>query len=881
MDERRDSIGADIPGKAAASSGSYQVSFRIDERFKIQSHLHSTRTSEAHQAIDTQETESVVLWLLRHPLPPQSDAVQRFCRRIEAIKSLNVSTPRIRSFGVDPGGKAFVATDFLYGKPLTAARSVGPELQRRFVEAVDNLAVLHEHGIVLGNISDVTFIVTGDGRVMIQGLLGDFGAEASGTTMLPSPDTLQYLAPEQKSGSPATTASDIFSLGLFAYRLFTGRHIAKEKGPLRSADEAIAMAPAPSVIGSKVPLWVDAVLARCLETNPESRYHNAQELRSAVHEAMATGNVPESASRWAQRTVMVRPSTVGTLREQVGADKSHPERRGARDAQLHRHDQAHVPAVHGTDELAVLYREDKLKPARFALTIFTALVLGVAAAGALYMFNKPEEAPVYSDLAEEMRLHEQAASPELRLPMRDMVAPGVPLARKKQALKMIAESDDPVAYPVLVSTVRGAQGAELRTAAAQYIVERLRRNELPRSAAVIGKWFATIEQANLSPASSPAYTHLLNSLDQTLPLDARRFALSKAYTFEPIVSLQIAAALSLDEREPDRFLPVLREFLSEQYPMEELQHRNVGALILSNRTLSITFDEEVAADLSSFSPGDLAWVLVRLAEADSNIIFDVAAETLRRSIVPPYQAIFLHTLVDADRFNLPPEVRRSLARGARGELEERDVVSIGRWTAREAEPVLLAITAIANDSAVALAAFDTLAARSLETEPARSLVSWVKRNYWDYREQLVKAVGILGNIEIASPEQVDYAFDKLMPFATGGKFIKVMVNTDDEMLLEKTLQRIGEAAPVDEVIPLLTHESSDIRKAAIHALKGHNELSVLQAIYHAYDREKDPDVKEVYHKLHWVTRNREAAQDGDQPDKDSVNVEPGAELAIP
>ena len=185
---------------------------------------------------------------------------------------------------------------------------------------------------------------------------------------------------------------------------------------------------------------------------------------------------------------------------------------------------------------------------------------------------------------------------------------------------------------------------------------------------------------------------------------------------------------------------------------------------------------------------------------------------------------------------------------------------------------------------MALAAFDTLAARSLETEPARSLVSWVKRSYWDYREQLVKAVGILGNIEIASPEQVEYAFDRLMPFAAGGKLIKVMINTNDEKLLQKTLERVGEAAPVDEIIPLLTHDSKDIRIAAIHALKGHNELNVLQAIYRAYDREKNPEVKEVYHQLHWVTRNRAGEAGVEAPDGGSAPVEPPStteELAIP
>ena len=43
------------------------------------------------------------------------------------------------------------------------------------------------------------------------------------------------------------------------------------------------------------------------------------------------------------------------------------------------------------------------------------------------------------------------------------------------------------------------------------------------------------------------------------------------------------------------------------------------------------------------------------------------------------------------------------------------------------------------------------------------------------------------------------------------------------------------------------------------ALKGRNQLVVLQGIYRAYEREKDEEVREIYRREHWVTQDRERA----------------------
>lgn len=51
------------------------------------------------------------------------------------------------------------------------------------------------------------------------------GLEASSTNLTGLPGgTLNYMSPEQIRGRPATSASDVFSLGVVLFELATGQH---------------------------------------------------------------------------------------------------------------------------------------------------------------------------------------------------------------------------------------------------------------------------------------------------------------------------------------------------------------------------------------------------------------------------------------------------------------------------------------------------------------------------------------------------------------------------------------------------------------------------------------------------------------------------------
>ncbi|MCB0359541.1 MAG: hypothetical protein KDD44_07885, partial [Bdellovibrionales bacterium] len=313
--------------RESVASADARRGVRLDERYHVQNHLLSTRGSEANYAIQREGTESVTLWRMRFSLG--GDAVARFLRRMQTLAGMNLPTPKIRDFGIDDTGRPFVITDFFEGKPIFSGAVSAEEAQRRFLEAVRVLALLHSEDIALGDVGEQSFVITGNGRVLVQGMLGAFDSEAGGgTTMMPAPQTLAYLAPEQRSGGGAIPASDIFALGLIGYQLFTKRSLTKDPGPILYPDEAVALAPAPSTFHPSVPQWLDGVLAKCLSAHPEARYGDATLLLQAIEEAMRTGRSPDGVGRWAQRTLMVRPDTRAVLQSQAAAAASAVMSRG-------------------------------------------------------------------------------------------------------------------------------------------------------------------------------------------------------------------------------------------------------------------------------------------------------------------------------------------------------------------------------------------------------------------------------------------------------------------------------------------------------------------------------------------------------------------------
>jgi serine/threonine protein kinase len=91
--------------------------------------------------------------------------------------------------------------------------------------------------------------------------------------------TLQYTAPEYFTGNAASTASDIFSLGVIAYQMLTGRlPYGADVAKVRSKSHLRKLRYRPAVDDHReIPGWVDKTLRTAVHPDPGRRYAELSE----------------------------------------------------------------------------------------------------------------------------------------------------------------------------------------------------------------------------------------------------------------------------------------------------------------------------------------------------------------------------------------------------------------------------------------------------------------------------------------------------------------------------------------------------------------------------------------------------------------------------
>lgn len=225
--------------------------------------------------------------------------------------------------GTTPEGLPYLVMEYVEGLPLDRwLRERKPDLRERvrLVAAIcEAVRHAHERLVIHRDLKPGNILVTPDGRPKlldfgIAKLLGDDGDAAAQTiTYVLTPE---YASPEQITGGPVTTATDIYSLGVLLYVLLAERQPYELAGlpPLEAMRRVVEAEPKPpsaaAPAGARRLLRgdLDNIILKCLRMNPAERYRSADALARDLHawlEGRPVSATPPSLAyrlgKWARR----------------------------------------------------------------------------------------------------------------------------------------------------------------------------------------------------------------------------------------------------------------------------------------------------------------------------------------------------------------------------------------------------------------------------------------------------------------------------------------------------------------------------------------------------------------------------------------------------
>jgi serine/threonine-protein kinase len=185
-------------------------------------------------------------------------------------------------------GLPYLVMEYVDGRPLSdlvAEGPLDPGRARNLVhQAAEALAVAHAIGLVHRDVKPANLLVTGDDTVKIT----DFGIARAGDGLALTETgqlvgTPSYLSPEQAEGRAATTASDVYALGVVLFECLSGRRPFEADSPV-----AIALAHVREQVPdlpAEVPEDLAEVVHRALAKDPEERYPDAGAFAAALRPA--------------------------------------------------------------------------------------------------------------------------------------------------------------------------------------------------------------------------------------------------------------------------------------------------------------------------------------------------------------------------------------------------------------------------------------------------------------------------------------------------------------------------------------------------------------------------------------------------------------------
>lgn len=276
----------------------------LSERYRIAGLLGQGGMGEVYRADDLKLKQAVALKFLPASLTANSAALARFYKEVSVARQISHRhVCRLYDIG-EYQGENFISMEFVRGEELSSLlKRIGRLPQDKAIQVARQLcaglAAVHERGVLHRDLKPANVMLDehGDVRITDFGIAALAGEIDRRDAMAGTP---AYMSPEQLEGEELTDKSDIYSLGLVLYELFTGKRAfeaasLQELIRLRRSDSTPT---SPAEIVPELDPLIERVIFRCLERDPAKRPSSALQIAAALPggdplaAALAAGETP-------------------------------------------------------------------------------------------------------------------------------------------------------------------------------------------------------------------------------------------------------------------------------------------------------------------------------------------------------------------------------------------------------------------------------------------------------------------------------------------------------------------------------------------------------------------------------------------------------------
>jgi serine/threonine-protein kinase len=271
-------------------------------RYRIIALLGKGGMGEVYRADDLTLGQAVALKFLPDEAARDEGLLERFRNEVRIAR--RVSHPNVcRVYDVgDVDGQTFFTMEYVDGEDLASLlRRIGRLPQDKALDIARQLcaglAAAHAKGVLHRDLKPANIMLDGRGQVVIT----DFGLAGVADDIRGNEirsGTPAYMAPEQLAGKEVSPRSDIYSLGLVLYEVFTGKRAFAEKPAEMLRGHADRTPSRPSSVVKEIDPIVEKVILRCLEAEPTARPATALAVAGAMPggdplaAALAAGETP-------------------------------------------------------------------------------------------------------------------------------------------------------------------------------------------------------------------------------------------------------------------------------------------------------------------------------------------------------------------------------------------------------------------------------------------------------------------------------------------------------------------------------------------------------------------------------------------------------------